>query len=306
MSSTDEDEKCPICLCEFESPCFLDKCFHMFCYLCILQWNQVNPGSCPLCKRVSTSLIHDVRSEHEYQRYYFKDEIAKDQDKAKKSRESDIVKKNYLSKFGERSLPKTQDLETEKALRRAVYLRNIRAIDFVVKSSQQFSLKSFQKEPNKWERKLTPWVTREVQAILEEEDVHLLVTFILSVLQQYDIHSKEAKEQFKDILYDFTDTFIHEFIVFANSPYTDLASYDKHVSYDYSTARPSLRRKQPKTETEQLIPTEKQQEQSNDGEYSKAKRKLERLDAEVLKMKNELNQVQMKIQEKRQKLECSL
>ena len=107
-SDTNEDDsKCPICLCPLESPAFMDKCFHVFCFTCILQWTTVIPGQCPLCKQTSTSLIYNVRSEQEYQRYYFKDQNTKESSTSS-STSIDPVKKKYLNKFGKRYVPITR------------------------------------------------------------------------------------------------------------------------------------------------------------------------------------------------------
>lgn len=184
-------------------------------------------------------------------------------------------------------------------------MRNLRSVEFEVPSSSHFSPQAYSKNPKFWENKLTPWITRELQAILEEEDVHLLVSFLLGILQKHDIHEKEAKEQLNDILYEHTDTFVHEFYNFSNSSY-DIDTWDRYVQYDYSHATPSLIKQKQKTEiTEQpiLIDDKKNLEES---EYTKTKKRIDRTDADILKLKNELHQVKTQLAEKRQKLEIML
>nr|AFK40727.1 unknown [Lotus japonicus] len=55
----DSSSCCPICLGPFLQLSYLDKCFHEFCFNCILRWSKVAAGKhhsppssvkCPLCK----------------------------------------------------------------------------------------------------------------------------------------------------------------------------------------------------------------------------------------------------------------
>ncbi|CAO2836658.1 unnamed protein product [Amaranthus hypochondriacus] len=75
MKDTNKDEEpnkdpCPICLSLISqhSSSYLDRCFHRFCYKCILRWIQVvssrstslrQPSSvkCPLCKEEDVEII---------------------------------------------------------------------------------------------------------------------------------------------------------------------------------------------------------------------------------------------------------
>ncbi|XP_063940626.1 uncharacterized protein LOC108203111 isoform X2 [Daucus carota subsp. sativus] len=65
--SSGSSNTCPICIGPFQNESYLDKCFHKFCYNCILRWSQVVAGrhskppssvKCPLCKTENFSLIH--------------------------------------------------------------------------------------------------------------------------------------------------------------------------------------------------------------------------------------------------------
>ena len=51
-----ERDRCAVCLEDIKVRTCLDKCFHEFCYTCILQWSEVS-RSCPLCKTSYESLI---------------------------------------------------------------------------------------------------------------------------------------------------------------------------------------------------------------------------------------------------------
>lgn len=229
-----EEERCPICLCPFETPSMLDQCFHKFCFFCILQWSQIeDTPRCPLCKSSFDSILYNIKSNEEYQRYYIKE--------TKKTRRP----KNYKSKTKDSFNPNLP-FSTAHSLRRAVYSRGIRAIPFSnleaypkFKSQRtiQFSPDAFKANPSQWKTKLTPWITRELQSLLETEDVELLTTFVLSLIESVDITDKKAIEQLKEIIFDNAETFAHELLCFANSPFDSMQVYDKAIKYDYSKAK---------------------------------------------------------------------
>ena len=67
-SSPDSDQLCPICLGELDNKSITDTCRHTFCFTCLLEWSKVK-AVCPLCKGKFTAIIHNVRSETEFEKY---------------------------------------------------------------------------------------------------------------------------------------------------------------------------------------------------------------------------------------------
>ncbi|XP_021914738.1 uncharacterized protein LOC110827411 isoform X2 [Zootermopsis nevadensis] len=59
---------CAVCLGTRQNPCFSDGCLHEFCFECLRQWSQEKP-ECPLCKTRFRSIIHNIRSEDDYDVY---------------------------------------------------------------------------------------------------------------------------------------------------------------------------------------------------------------------------------------------
>ncbi|XP_015681775.1 E3 ubiquitin-protein ligase Topors [Protobothrops mucrosquamatus] len=59
------DSKCPICLDLFENVAYLDRCWHRFCFRCVLEWSK-NKAECPLCKQPFRSIVHSMRSADDY------------------------------------------------------------------------------------------------------------------------------------------------------------------------------------------------------------------------------------------------
>ncbi|XP_058793439.1 E3 ubiquitin-protein ligase Topors-like [Phymastichus coffea] len=59
---------CSICLGKLVNTSFTDSCLHQFCFNCLLQWSKIKT-ECPLCKQTFKSIIHNVRSEGDYDQY---------------------------------------------------------------------------------------------------------------------------------------------------------------------------------------------------------------------------------------------
>lgn len=69
-----EPDKCPVCLQAFassRSKSYTSKCFHAFCFECILEWTKVR-YQCPLCKSDFDRIIYNVVSSLEYNEYALK------------------------------------------------------------------------------------------------------------------------------------------------------------------------------------------------------------------------------------------
>ena len=60
---------CAICLSKLENKSFTDSCFHMFCFVCLMEWSKVK-AECPLCKQPFKSIVHNVRSLDDYDQYH--------------------------------------------------------------------------------------------------------------------------------------------------------------------------------------------------------------------------------------------
>ncbi|XP_011313102.1 E3 ubiquitin-protein ligase Topors [Fopius arisanus] len=61
--------ECSICLGHLVNTSFTDSCLHQFCFTCLLQWSKIKT-ECPLCKQTFKSIIHNVRSEEDYDQYH--------------------------------------------------------------------------------------------------------------------------------------------------------------------------------------------------------------------------------------------
>ncbi|XP_017051714.1 E3 ubiquitin-protein ligase Topors [Drosophila ficusphila] len=59
---------CAICLSRCRRKCFTDSCMHQFCFKCLSEWSKIKP-ECPLCKQPFKTIIHNVRTLEDYDRY---------------------------------------------------------------------------------------------------------------------------------------------------------------------------------------------------------------------------------------------
>ncbi|XP_017077233.2 E3 ubiquitin-protein ligase Topors [Drosophila eugracilis] len=59
---------CAICLSRCKKKCFTDSCMHQFCFKCLCEWSKIKP-ECPLCKQPFKTIIHNVRTLDDYDRY---------------------------------------------------------------------------------------------------------------------------------------------------------------------------------------------------------------------------------------------
>ncbi|XP_023160345.2 E3 ubiquitin-protein ligase Topors, partial [Drosophila hydei] len=59
---------CAICLSRCRRKCFTDSCMHQFCFKCLSEWSKIK-AECPLCKQPFKTIIHNVRSLGDYDRY---------------------------------------------------------------------------------------------------------------------------------------------------------------------------------------------------------------------------------------------
>ncbi|XP_046753836.1 E3 ubiquitin-protein ligase Topors-like [Diprion similis] len=67
--TTSPPPNCSICLGKLINKSFTDSCLHQFCFSCLLEWSKIKT-ECPLCKQTFKSIIHNVRSEGDYDQYH--------------------------------------------------------------------------------------------------------------------------------------------------------------------------------------------------------------------------------------------
>lgn len=202
----------------------VEGCYHSFCFVCIAHWAAVNPA-CPLCKRRFDAVLHDLRlmpgpaARLHFRRYSLADAAAAaavvspssshatTRNVASRARASiaatstrdvavGILQASTHKASGETSYggsaPSASDTDVDR--RRRVYARCLRAVPPAALTTasagpgSSLELAFARRLPDvarEWETKLKPWVVRELQAVLEEDDVDLLAIMTRSLLEDY-------------------------------------------------------------------------------------------------------------------------
>ncbi|XP_077240657.1 RING/U-box superfamily protein [Tasmannia lanceolata] len=217
-SSSKGSNPCPICLQSLNQEAYLDRCFHTFCYNCISHWAKLVSGKhyhsnssihCPLCKRENFSIIHGCDGDS-FQQHYI------NQDKGGFT-------------FSESHRYRLQCYCSEPAI--VIY--------------QKFDVLQYWRchrylQPNRW---LQRWLKREIQALIQEEDVDIIVHHIHGVVESFLRRNKrehmkgvpeQKQEEFRALISDAagpflfgrTERFVNEVELFLASGLT-IEAYDK-------------------------------------------------------------------------------
>lgn len=202
-------ETCIICLQPFDDVTVLSGCYHRFCFACILHWSQVT-YSCPLCKRPLSYFMHDITSDGQYRTFYPKDI------------RSSHSRSTFLEKFPTEAHRRRKTIYTKSLTRLPLPKRRnapAAAGDALQRVDQQA-----------WGKRVEPWVKRELQAILSEEDVSLILLLVKSLIIKYGIAAPEVSSKMQDYLFENTSTFIRELEGFVTSGLA-MEIYDRVVEY---------------------------------------------------------------------------
>jgi hypothetical protein len=185
ISGAGGGESCAICLEPVSGEAFLDQCFHRFCYHCILQWSEmvlaaslaksgnpkrVAPLECPLCKTHYTSIIHDLVSGTKFQRDFL---LAADGGQFRLSE----AHRRRLAVYGARKADGADaSVMLELDAGAGVVPRGVktRTVSGVVKA-------------NKW---LPCWARRELQALMQDEDVNMVAHHVAGVVESLQKRSR--------------------------------------------------------------------------------------------------------------------
>ncbi|XP_024370951.1 uncharacterized protein [Physcomitrium patens] len=243
-------ESCSICLESVTGEAFLDQCFHRFCYHCILQWSEmvmaaslaktgdpkrVTPLECPLCKTHYTSIIHDLVAGTKFQRHFL---LAPDGSQFR------------LSEAHRRRLAVYAALKAGASSKTVLNSSTLADLDAGVGSPLQGTKTrtiSGVVKANKW---LPCWVQRELQALMQDEDVNMVTHHVVGVVQSLQKRSRgtmfrpdsgSAKEPsskswcnavaeaMRSFIFEDAEMFAVELWKFLDSG-IDIAFYDQHLS----------------------------------------------------------------------------
>ncbi|XP_022747572.1 uncharacterized protein LOC111297199 [Durio zibethinus] len=158
--SQQDSNPCPICLGPLVQESYLDTCFHKFCYNCILHWSRVvaskrsRPSAsvkCPLCKTENFSIISGFDGTC-FQRHYINQDLG---DRFTFSKQHKYRLQCYYNEPG--------------------ILNDIFNVLRFWKTRKYL-------QSNMW---LQSWLRRELQALMQEEDVDIVVHHIHGVIDSF-------------------------------------------------------------------------------------------------------------------------
>ncbi|VVA96545.1 unnamed protein product [Arabis nemorensis] len=212
-------DPCPICLGPILQESYLDTCFHKFCFNCIKQWikvvsskvsKELSSVKCPLCKTDNISIIHNYDG-HSFDRHY--------------------INRNITDGFV---------LTKEQRYRLLCYYAESGLLADVFDVPRFWKMQKCL-QPN---RLLETWLRRELQALMQEEDVDIVLHHLVGVMDSFRKRiewrpKKEARtaetdqEQFKAVVAEAarpfimarTDRFVDEIELFLASG-LNIEAYD--------------------------------------------------------------------------------
>ncbi|XP_052184041.1 uncharacterized protein LOC127796009 isoform X6 [Diospyros lotus] len=200
----------------FKNPTWTSVFVYKFCYDCIVHWTKVvasrhscRPSSvrCPMCKKENFSVIYEIDG-NSFQRHYINQDLGNS------------------AFFSEAHKYRLQCYYMEPAL-----------LSNMFKVTQYWKSRKYRQQ-NQW---LQSWLRREIQALIQEEDVEVIVHHILGVIDslrrndQNTANTPESKqENFKGLvaqaaspfLAGRTDRFVKEVELFLASA-LNIEAYDK-------------------------------------------------------------------------------
>ncbi|XP_057373342.1 E3 ubiquitin-protein ligase Topors-like isoform X2 [Daphnia carinata] len=248
---------CSICLGRHENKSYTNNCLHEFCFTCLLEWSKVKP-ECPLCKQAFTSIIHNVRANHEYDehkiplvepeepdvfdqllhhRFRYRTTVT-----SERRRMLALERLHTMRQFAQEGVlphpterrPMRSRLTGTSTFRRRVYQRDlwVRPLSDITGRYRETTPEFFQMNPAMTHR-LVPWLNRELNVLLvnHENRLSYVLQLILRLITQLHIRSRAFREAIQSYIGAYTEHFIHEFFQFARSPY-DMYGFDENADYE--------------------------------------------------------------------------
>ncbi|XP_050885585.1 uncharacterized protein LOC127091089 isoform X2 [Lathyrus oleraceus] len=213
-ATNSHDSICPICLGPLTQESYLDHCLHRFCFNCILRWTNIvsskhqTPPSSVKCPLYNFSIIYGLDGTS-FQRHYINTNL----------QDCFVLSKAHRYRL--------QCYYTQQG-----FLEDIFNVSLYWKSRKY-------NQPNNW---LQTWLTREIQALTQEEDVDIIVHHISGVVKplwtskEQKLHTKEPEKKQEEFMMSVseaarpflgarTDRFVYEIQLFLASG-LNIEAYD--------------------------------------------------------------------------------
>ncbi|CAG8506191.1 11285_t:CDS:1 [Acaulospora colombiana] len=233
QSGTTDDtftSNCPICLQNFQDRSYLNSCFHSFCVSCIRQWLNVTP-TCPLCKSKVGFIIHNV---DEAKGTFLKDYIVGNTEENEMYIKKSKLRKWIMEVSNNAKLDsKKHSSQSSMSLKTAKERVKIYSDNLLAKNIPQ-RLKPFVHFHNKDYDRLRPFLSRDLNAILNDSYDQVIEEYVQSIVVSYYQKYKSREviiEKLKPWLGELTEKFLEEMFKFVESG-LNIETWDQLVSYD--------------------------------------------------------------------------
>ncbi|XP_040564292.1 E3 ubiquitin-protein ligase Topors [Lepeophtheirus salmonis] len=249
------EPNCAICLEKLQNRSVTDSCLHKFCFTCLLEWSKVK-AECPLCKSKFSSIIHNIRSDDDYEKYTLPPPPEVQQEAAGSNNDRRFMEELHISLFGHGrshynlpTFPTVHQMQSgfgangplwrrrrgtaSNEFRKSVYERNLwvdpQSLVDITGRYRECSPEWFRNNPAQTHR-LVPWLNRELSVLFDRdsERVSYVLNSILELICSYDILSQRFMDTIRVYIGERTSHFSHEFYYYARSVY-DLIGYDRNA-----------------------------------------------------------------------------
>uniref|UniRef100_A0A6V7LKF5 E3 ubiquitin-protein ligase Topors n=1 Tax=Bracon brevicornis TaxID=1563983 RepID=A0A6V7LKF5_9HYME len=257
--------ECSICLGHLINTSFTDSCLHQFCFTCLLQWSKIKT-ECPLCKQTFKSIIHNVRSEEDYDQYHVPRDLPQPiaQPAFIPMAMEDLPQHpdwspTTLRRFAYRAMAHrrfrllanpTHDL-AQRVPREVVSYRLRNPIDYrrniyrrgswsiaptaAYADRLERSVEYFRQNPEEVDR-LIPFINRDMNVLFSNNPHRqaYILRVVIDALTVYDLRSPEIRDLLRPYFGINTDHFLHELYTYARTG-LEIPAYDSSVVYPEPT-----------------------------------------------------------------------
>ncbi|XP_058209210.1 uncharacterized protein LOC131322085 isoform X2 [Rhododendron vialii] len=264
IQSAIRGKSCPICLTHIDArtAAVITACLHAYCVDCIRKWSHLK-RKCPLCNLDFDSWFFKIDP---YSRTFLREKLPGLGEGRKVVSEGLRLRANHRlveqrrsreefncfsgqtrplprQRWFGRSESESSDAVAQRVLqwRASIYEQHLQAVPFSSRSNQEQNTTRNNCAQERIEKKIEPWIRRELEAILGDPDPSVIVhvassLFISSFEEKREVSCEQSDlvdnylEPLRPFLHERTNMFWHELRCFAESPFT-METYDTVVEY---------------------------------------------------------------------------
>eukprot|EP01006_Ploeotia_vitrea_P009836 TRINITY_DN24624_c0_g1_i1.p1 TRINITY_DN24624_c0_g1~~TRINITY_DN24624_c0_g1_i1.p1 ORF type:complete len:320 (+),score=7.47 TRINITY_DN24624_c0_g1_i1:87-1046(+) len=236
-------DDCCICLAN-ESDVLLFPCYHPFCEVCITKWFQEKDDTvCPLCKGWATAKIKNIRASSEFVMVnLLTNEVLHDSGRHIGSRRHALYQHRLCVQYS----PSVHTVKFPACKQKGVFG------EFGIETGTSADWWRKHKTQQR-EQRLSEWITRDVEIILNVPDVTLVVGCIAGIVDKAPILGYKSVQCAIDLLGELAPLFMYELYMYLRSDMMSLQQYDT-ITTLHPCPYPPLQTERPK-EPENSTPT---------------------------------------------------